>query len=209
MPWSCCVMTAMTAPLPKPAELSWSTTALPVSMSPSPFLYLAIATPSSFQCDQVCARQVVPLGTVLVRVPGVVEVVVVPQPVNQDGTLRIIHPVLPGRDVIARPELGCLPRADRMLKARAPGYSAARPDRRAWTRPLRDVMQSGRTISPSPARTTRSSRLDMTSTSSPVRAAATHPSGHSMLRRSVTPSVRSGCASFSRVRSVPLSQYEP
>ena len=45
-------MTATTAPLPKPAVLSWSTTALPVSMSPRPFLNFSMATPSSFQCTR-------------------------------------------------------------------------------------------------------------------------------------------------------------
>ena len=45
-------MIAMTAPAPKPAVFSVSTTALPVSMSPRPFSYFAIATPSSRQCTR-------------------------------------------------------------------------------------------------------------------------------------------------------------
>ncbi len=45
-------MIAMTAPRPKPAVFSVSITALPVSMSPSPFAYFSIATPSSRQCTR-------------------------------------------------------------------------------------------------------------------------------------------------------------
>ena len=48
-PSTCCVTRAITAPAPKPAVPSWSTTAVPVQMSPSPLAYFSIATPWSFQ----------------------------------------------------------------------------------------------------------------------------------------------------------------
>ncbi|MNY17124.1 hypothetical protein D3C86_1504230 [compost metagenome] len=48
---------------------------------------------------QVGRGRVVPLGTVPRRVIGVVEVVVVPDAVDQDRALRIIHPVLGGGEM--------------------------------------------------------------------------------------------------------------